>query len=227
MGKEVLSIFCDESGDFDVESKHSPYYLLTLVFHDQSSPIDSEIRVMEKHLNNDQVQKHAIHSAPLIRREPPYENMRIDERRVLFNQLFYFTAHCDIRYRTFIFEKNLYHNKAALIERMRKELYQFMQSNLLFFNSFDTIKVYYDNGQTEITQTLQSILNSLFKNVEYKRVLPIDYRLFQVADLICTVELLALKREKKELSSSEKHFFYKSQELKKTYINGIRKKKYK
>ncbi|MBE5763941.1 MAG: DUF3800 domain-containing protein [Clostridiales bacterium] len=31
-----LSIFVDESGDFDIESKHSPYYIFSLVFHDQS-----------------------------------------------------------------------------------------------------------------------------------------------------------------------------------------------
>ena len=30
-----LSIFVDESGDFDINSKHSPYYIFTLIIHNQ------------------------------------------------------------------------------------------------------------------------------------------------------------------------------------------------
>ena len=47
-----LSIFVDESGDFDINSKHSPYYLITLVFHDQSKSINHDINVLEEHLTN-------------------------------------------------------------------------------------------------------------------------------------------------------------------------------
>ena len=34
-----LSIFIDESGDFGPFEKHSPFYVLSLVFHDQSDDI--------------------------------------------------------------------------------------------------------------------------------------------------------------------------------------------
>ena len=34
-----LSIFIDESGDFGSYEHHCPYYLMTLVFHNQSDPI--------------------------------------------------------------------------------------------------------------------------------------------------------------------------------------------
>lgn len=39
--------------------------------------------------------------------------------------------------------------------------------------------------------------------------------LLQVADFICSMELLRIKWEEKLLSKQEEHFFYKSQELKK------------
>ena len=38
-----LSIFIDESGDFGPYAKHSPYYLVTMVFHDQRRSIDQAL----------------------------------------------------------------------------------------------------------------------------------------------------------------------------------------
>lgn len=54
---------------------------------------------------------------------------------------------------------------------------------------------------------LTSVFSILFSNVEFRRVKPADYKLFQVADLLCTWELLALKAEKNQFTESEKAFF--------------------
>lgn len=45
-----LSIFIDESGDFGEYSYHSPYYIITMVFHNQSSSIDSALVQLDKEL---------------------------------------------------------------------------------------------------------------------------------------------------------------------------------
>ena len=37
--KKILSIFIDKSGDFGDYDFHSPYYYVTMVFHDQSDDI--------------------------------------------------------------------------------------------------------------------------------------------------------------------------------------------
>lgn len=57
-----------------------------------------------------------------------------------------------------------------------------------------------------------------------RKAMPQKYKLLQVADFICTIELLNIKRNSNTLNSSEKKFFYKSQELKKTFIKAINKK---
>jgi hypothetical protein len=44
-------------------------------------------------------------------------------------------------------------------------------------------------------------------------------------DLICSLELLRIKRNEKRLSKFEERFFYKPQELKKTFLKNIDKKK--
>lgn len=51
-------------------------------------------------------------------------------------------------------------------------------------------EVIYDNGQTQVTKIITSVFNTLFANVEMRKVRPVDYKLFQVADLICTLEMI-------------------------------------
>lgn len=65
-----LSVFIDEPGDFGSYEHHAPYYIITLVFHDQSSDISEQIKHLRRHLvEQGFAENHAIHSAPLIRRE--------------------------------------------------------------------------------------------------------------------------------------------------------------
>ena len=52
MSNKKLSIFIDESGDFGEYSPHSPYYLVTMVLHDQSINISEKINAFYKHINN-------------------------------------------------------------------------------------------------------------------------------------------------------------------------------
>ena len=47
-----ISIFVDESGDFGECEKHSPYYIVTMVFHDQSKDISREIIKLDRELKN-------------------------------------------------------------------------------------------------------------------------------------------------------------------------------
>ena len=59
-----------------------------------------------------------------------------------------------------------------------------------------------------------------------RRVFPNQYKLFQVADLICTLELLRVKTEHQDLSNSEKKIFHSKRDLKKDFMKGIRKKEF-
>lgn len=43
-----LSVFIDESGDFGEYDDQSPYYIITMVFHDQSIHIDEEINKLDQ-----------------------------------------------------------------------------------------------------------------------------------------------------------------------------------
>ena len=85
--------------------------------------------------------------------------------------------------------------------------------------------MYYDNGQNELSAILNAVFSIQFSNVEFRKAEPQRYRLLQAADFICSMELLRIKRDEKRLSKSEENFFYKPQELKKTFLKSIDKKK--
>ena len=61
---KTLSIFVDESGDFGAYEEHSPFYIFTLIFHDQKSSITNQIKWLEEKLDLFQLKKsHWNHSS--------------------------------------------------------------------------------------------------------------------------------------------------------------------
>ena len=66
---KVLSIFVDESGDFGPYSSHSPYYVVSMVFHNQVNDITGNVAKLNEELNNLGLKEHVVHTEPLIRRE--------------------------------------------------------------------------------------------------------------------------------------------------------------
>lgn len=58
----------------------------------------------------------------------------------------------------------------------------------------------------------------------FAKVSPADYRLFQVGDLVCTMELLAEKAESNTFSRSESEFFGSPRTFRKDLLKGLRKK---
>lgn len=222
-----LSIFVDESGDFGRYSTHSPYYIVVMVLHDQSKDISSEVIRLEAQLSNLGYENNVIHTEPLIRREEDYQNLLPNERRSIFSKLYYFTLKCDIQYKSFVFQKKDFEDIFKLEGRMARDISLFIRENSTYFQSFEKVILYYDNGQHELNRILNTVLAAELSMYEVRRVLPCNYKLFQVADLICTLELLRLKLEAGNLTRSETLIFHSKRELKKDFLKGIGKKLFK
>ena len=56
-----LSIFVDESGDFGEYDYHAPFYIISMVLHDQSVEIDNDLKALENELANIGWPKHCVH----------------------------------------------------------------------------------------------------------------------------------------------------------------------
>ena len=62
-----LSVLIDESGDLDLKSKHAPYYIFTLLFHEQGNTIKEDVEALDDYLGRQHKNLTLIHTGPLIR----------------------------------------------------------------------------------------------------------------------------------------------------------------
>jgi hypothetical protein len=147
-----LSIFVDESGDFGRVEAHSPFYVLSIVLHDQSEDISGHLaRIHDSLRDRGLAADHAIHTGPLVRREHDYRWLDLPNRRSLFRVLVDFARVCRVAHHSWVFDKRGLDGSDALVGTMSRELGAFIRGNYEFFVSWDRIVIYYDNGQKEIT----------------------------------------------------------------------------
>ncbi len=219
-----LSVFIDESGDFGEIKERPAYYLVTFVFHNQDNGIEGQVSKLEESIRGSGFDVEYIHTGPVIRREEVFARYSIDERRKLLYKMLNFVNGCPISYLTVIVDRREAADKVALSGKLAKAINRAMSEHMGYFSDFDKIIVYYDNGQVELSTILNAVFSIQFSNVEFRKAQPQKYRLLQAADFICSMELLRIKRNEKRLSKSEERFFYKPQELKKTFLKSIEKK---
>jgi len=219
-----LSIFVDESGDFGEYNHICPYYLVTLITHEQNNSISELVENLNIRLDNLQINTQAIHTAPLIRREDVYKNLDITTRTKIFDIFFHFTRKVGIKYKNVIVEKK-HKNAIDINNDISKQLSFFVKENLAYFQQFDKIIIYYDNGQNQLANILVSVFSSWFHDkFEYRTVSPYKYKLFQVADFICTLTLINHKLLcGHDLTRSEQLFFGSKRNLKMKYLKQIKR----
>ncbi len=220
-----LSVFIDESGDFGEITERPAYYLVTLLFHNQKNEIASNVKKLEDSTKNSGFDFEYIHTGPVIRREDVFSGLSIDERRKLLFKMLNFIVSSPITYEMAVVNRKEAPDKISLSGRLGREISTVIGKHKEFFDGFDKIIVYYDNGQIELGAILNTVFSIHFSNVEFRKAEPQKYRLLQAADFICSMELLKIKKNENRLSKSEKQFFYKPQELKKTFFKAVDKKR--
>lgn len=221
----TLSVFVDESGDFGAYQPHCPYYIFSLVCHKQDNSISKPLSILEETLTNNQLHAdHCFHAGPIIRQEEVYRNYTLQLRRKLFNAILTFAKNIDIRYKTFYIDKS--RTISPINKALENQLQRFVDDQNDYFNSFDKIIIYYDNGQIELSQILSSVFSKIPATVEFRIIKPADFRLAQVADLICALQLIELKIDNKKMSKSEDLFFGKRRDFKKNFQKPISHKRF-
>lgn len=125
-----LSIFIDESGDFGPFEKHSPFYVLSLVFHDQSDDISDHLdKIHDALVARGLPTDHAIHTGPLIRREKDYRWLDMPARRSIFRVLVDFVRTCDVTHHSWVFSKRDLSDTDQLVSAMSREVGALIRSN--------------------------------------------------------------------------------------------------
>ena len=210
---EELSIFVDESGD---AGETSTYYLITIVLHDQAKDISEVLEPYEADLRARRVADIPMHLGPLLNGNDDYKGLGASTRKALLNSFRVMADKLPFQYMTFAYRKSEYADYRSLFTSMKRDLVLTIFDNLDFFQKFEKVKVYYDNGQSVVT-------NALHDAVIYRDAKPADYRLFQLADYICTLELTALKYQSRSETATDRMFFGQWGSFKKNYLKKLRK----
>lgn len=132
--KKAISVFVDESADFGKYDKACPYYIISMVFHNQKKVIKSEIEKLDYRLSNLNQAKHVLHTEPLIRKEEVYINLSLSERMKILMTFFSLFNKLDIKYHTFIVPKTPKQNKLQLIQALSKSINDFISDKYSLFS---------------------------------------------------------------------------------------------
>lgn len=197
-----------------------------MVFHNQKNSIQDELSYLETSLANLNYTHHCVHAGPIIRNEEEYRQASLEIRKKILMYMISFTRRIDIQCESFVVDKKTVNDNGELAGKLSKEISVFIKENYNEFLKYDVVKVYYDNGQVEVTKILSLVLNALLNNVEFRKVMPTNYRLFQVTDLVCTIKLTELKMLDKTLSKSENLIFDSERTFKKNYLKPIKSKSF-
>lgn len=135
--ENTLSVFIDESGDFGKYEVHSPYYLFAMVIHNQNESISGIIESMDYRLSAI-TDRRLVHCGPLIRKEEIYQFVELEERRKIFNSLYFFTLKAPVTVKTIIVDKKDCDpdDELALSTKLVKQLAGFIKDNYVFFFFF-------------------------------------------------------------------------------------------
>ena len=109
---------------------------------------------------------------------------------------------------------------------MRHDISEFVIGRLGFFQGFDDVKIYYDNGQDIVKSAIYGAFESTLSHnvVIRRRTTMTEYRLAQVADYLCTIELAAIKYAAKENGATYDKFFGGPGAFKRNWLKQARRK---
>ncbi len=216
-----LSIFIDESGD---AGEVSHYYLITLLFHDQDETIDEALKPYEADLVNRSLSPIPMHLGPLLNGNDAYKGLDISIRKKYLSSFRIMASHLAFSYKTLTYEKKRFSND-KLLNIMRRDLTDLLFNNIEWLQSFDVVKVYYDDGQQIVTKAIHNAIEYvLAKNaIIYRDAKPSDYVFLQVADYICTLELTAVKFQDHNATKTDETFFGQWGAFKRNFLKKLRK----
>lgn len=143
----------------------------------------------------------------------------------LFRQ---FVDRSPITYQPFIYDKKqgLYEPQ-KLSAKIERDVTIFLRDHLAYIQSFDHVKIYYDGGQSVVTRALHGAIEKAIsqKATVYRDASPKTYRLSQVADYICGIELTLLKFQNGTATKTDTEFFGSIAPFKKNFVKKLRKKR--
>ncbi len=202
------------------------YYLLTLVLHDQSEPLGPTMADYKSGLRMSSLPDIPFHMVDLLQGHGDYEGMTLNDRKHLLTYFSVFVRKAPVSYKTFVYRRFDVSDMGSLSARMKRDIVDFIYDHLDWFQRYDQVPVYYDEGQQVVTRALHRAFDYMLPggHVEYKRLRYQDRRLAQAADYFCSIELAAMRYEQGEETSTYLKFYGSRGAFKKNWLKQARRK---
>ena len=197
------------------------------MFHEQDADLASAISAMEEDLKKKSLPNLPFHASPLMYGKGPYKDLEMETRKRILASFEAFCRRAPFTCKSFSYRRSEVETPELFTARFKRDLVVFLTDNLGYFQAFDQVKIYYDNGQQMVTAALHSAIDfTLSKQaILYKMAGAKDYRLSQVADCICTIQLTDIKFQRGELTETDAKIFGTNYAaFKKNHLSHIRKK---
>ncbi len=149
-----LNIFVDETGEFGFGKGSSELYGVSFTFHEQNNDITTELNKLNNILEKIGY-TNMIHMADLIMKRGDYSKFSIKKRKTIFNSIYQFSRKIQVKYKTIIINKKYTDNGRILKQKLSLEINRLVKEHEKYFNKFDSIILYYDNGQEALGTILE------------------------------------------------------------------------
>jgi len=210
MNEKTLSIFVDESGRFQYPDPDSRFYIVSPVLHDQAVDLVPALTGLDLRFRDLHLEKLCFHAGPLIRQEKVFAVMDRSFRYRIFAAMMGFARHVDFKYHCLVVDKKEVTSSEQIVRRLGDKLVEFLSLHRDDLGAFDCVKIYYDCGQSPVTNLLHRTFTGIpGVRIEFAQSVTSErYRLFQIADLVCSVKFIAEKiRSGDGMTLSECKFF--------------------
>lgn len=219
-----LNIFVDETGEFGFGNGASELYGVSFTFHEHNDDIMPELNKLNDRLNKIGY-TNMIHMADLIMNRGDYKRISINTRRSIFKAIFHFSRKIKVKYQTIIIDKNYTDNGRILKLQLSTAINKMIKEHEKYFNKFDKIVMYYDNGQ----EILGTILDSIFLRFDdFEHRVDFDHkekRLFQVSDMLTYIDKFDYKYKNKLPFTKGEKYFFTDEEIRKI-LRELNKKRF-
>lgn len=219
-----LNLHIDETGNQDLSEG---LYMVAIVLHEHSADISGQIREYEERLSVAGLGDVPFHGKDLLHGNEAYQSVPVGDRKRLLTQFARLARSLPISYFTLKYNTTETHNKAELTARIRRDLAAVIYEHLSYFQSFDSISVYYDDGQEAVSAALHDALDFvLARNVADFR--DADYearRLLQLADYICTVERASIAFDSGAQTRTQERFFGNRRSFTQSFMKQLARKR--
>lgn len=219
-----LNIFVDETGEFGFGNGASELYGVSFTFHEQDDDIMPELNKLNDRLYNIGYTD-MLHIADLIMKRGDYSKFPIAKRKSIFNSIYQFSRRIPVKYKTIIIDKKYTDNSRVLKQKLSLEINNMVKEHEKYFNKFDMIIMYYDNGQ----EVLGTILDAIFSRYEgFEHRVEFDHkekRLFQVSDMLTYIDKYNYKYKNRMSFTKSEQYFFNLDEIRKI-LKELNKKRF-